>query len=91
MKKQTLLSPDEAALVRAEWLAEEQAIRARMAPMGRISQQELGACSGLEFLSRIIRGELPAILSRVPSRLCQWVTTPQDLQRWKASIRSPQT
>ena len=34
---------------------------------------------------------LIAIRSWAPSRLCQWVVTPQVLQRWKASIRSPQT
>ena len=27
----------------------------------------------------------------VPDQLCQWVTIPQERQRWKASIRSPHT
>jgi uncharacterized protein (TIGR00369 family) len=61
MKTPKPRSPEEAAAVRAEWLAQAQAITAKLAPVGRISLQEMAGCSGLEFLSRIFRGDLPAI------------------------------
>jgi len=61
MKTANPRTPEETAKVRAEWLAEAQAITAKLAPVGRISLQEMAGCSGLEFLSRIFRGDLPAI------------------------------
>lgn len=45
----------------ARWKAEEAAIRARLAPAGKIALQDLAASSGLEFLQRIGRGELPSV------------------------------
>ena len=61
MKTPKPRTPEEAAAVRAEWLAEAKAITDKLAPVGRISLQEMAGCSGLEFLSRIFKGDLPAI------------------------------
>jgi len=52
---------DEVAATIREWQRQEQEVRARLAPPGRIPMSEIGRGPGLEFLRRIARGELPAI------------------------------
>ncbi len=42
------------------WLAREREVRLLLAPPGKIPAAELGRTSGLEFLERIVRGELPS-------------------------------
>ena len=42
------------------WLQAEREVRARLAAPGRIPVEEIGRTSGLEFLQRIGRGELPS-------------------------------
>jgi len=43
-----------------EWQQAEREVRARLAPPGKIPVAELGRGSGLDFLQRIGRGELPS-------------------------------
>ncbi len=61
MKSGKIRQSEEAAAVRAQWEAEAREAQARIAPSGRSGLSELGATSGLEFLQRIFRGELPGI------------------------------
>ncbi len=61
MAGQTLRSPQEAEQIRAQWIAQAQAVRERMAMPGRTDPAELAAGTGLAFLERIMRGELPGI------------------------------
>ncbi|MFA7666598.1 MAG: PaaI family thioesterase [Burkholderiaceae bacterium] len=42
------------------WLAREREARVLLAQPGRIAPEEIGRSSGLEFLKRIARGELPS-------------------------------
>jgi uncharacterized protein (TIGR00369 family) len=51
---------DEVARRIEEWQAIEREVRARLAPPGKIPVAELGQGSGLDFLQRIGRGELPS-------------------------------
>jgi len=44
-----------------EWLAREREMRLLGAPAGRVAIEEMARLSGLEFLSRIGRGELPGV------------------------------
>lgn len=44
-----------------EWLAREREMRLLGAPSGRIAIEEMARLSGLEFLTRIGRGELPGV------------------------------
>ncbi|WP_211440623.1 PaaI family thioesterase [Collimonas humicola] len=43
----------------AQWLAQESAVRAKLAAPGVASLEQLKQCSGVEFLQRILAGELP--------------------------------
>ncbi len=43
------------------WLVREREVRLLGAPPGRISLEEMGRLSGLEFLTRIGRGDLPGV------------------------------
>jgi uncharacterized protein (TIGR00369 family) len=51
---------DAAATLEA-WLAREREVRLLGAPPGRISPDEMAGLSGLEFLTRIGRGDLPGV------------------------------
>jgi uncharacterized protein (TIGR00369 family) len=44
----------------AQWLAQEKDVRARLAPAGVATLEQLKETSGLEFLQRIWDGELPS-------------------------------
>lgn len=46
--------------VLAQWQAQEAAIRARCAAPGTASMEQMKECSGLEFLQRMVAGELPS-------------------------------
>lgn len=45
---------------RQQWLAQEQATRARLAPAGVASRDELKSRSGIEFMGAIAQGALPS-------------------------------
>ena len=45
----------------AQWLQREQEVRALMAPAGVATLEQMKSCSGMEFLQRIWRGELPSV------------------------------
>jgi hypothetical protein len=42
------------------WQMEEATVRARLAPAGVASPQDVAASGGIEFLQRIFNGELPS-------------------------------
>lgn len=44
----------------AQWQAREREVRALLAPPGVATLEQMKACSGLEFLQKIWRGELPS-------------------------------
>ena len=44
-----------------DWFAREREVRVLMAAPGRISIEELGRQPGVDFLKRILRGELPGV------------------------------
>src|SRR5471032_431241 len=43
----------------AQWLAQETAVRAKLAAPGVATLEQLKQCSGIEFLQRMLDGELP--------------------------------
>lgn len=43
------------------WMQTEAEVRTRLAPPGKIAVEELGRGTGLEFMQRISRGELPSV------------------------------
>ncbi len=45
----------------AQWQAREAEVRARLAPAGVASLEQMKACSGIEFLQRIWSGEYPSV------------------------------
>lgn len=53
-------SGDEKAATIERWLAREREARLLLAQPGKIPLEEIGRSSGLEFLKRIARGELPS-------------------------------
>ena len=53
--------PDAVAATLERWLAREREVRLSLAPPGKIPMIELGRGSGIEFLDRIGRGELPSV------------------------------
>src|SRR5690606_25355121 len=53
-------SIDEVAATIDRWLAREREVRLLLAQPGKVPLDEIGRSSGLEFLRRIGRGELPS-------------------------------
>ncbi len=56
----TLQQSDDAAATIDRWLAREREVRLLLGQPGKIPTAEIGRSSGLEFLNRIGRGELPS-------------------------------
>jgi len=54
-------TPDAVAATLERWLAREREVRLSLAPPGKIPLIELGKGTGIEFLERIGRGELPSV------------------------------
>ena len=53
--------PMDAEATTAQWLAEEEAVRARVGKVGLMSPEDLAGKSGLEMLAAMIAGKLPRV------------------------------
>lgn len=47
--------------IRAQWLAEEAAIRSRLGAPGVVTLEQMRSMTGMEFFERMGRGELPSV------------------------------